>query len=478
MNIQTKIHDKFSIEFKMGFANRESADTNNFAVNVWIFTPNNLDINANTFDKNRFYQNVKSNIRLITPNFSLIDLANSHSLPWQNLHAALSNTHSNDMKSNYVFHIKMFAAIFKNALRHEVDDIQSIPEIEEKEKRLKELHTNLQTILHQYRNIQLHTAEKNPDIASVLKFGDEYMSHIVDVQISKSIFQNWKAAPTYTQALSTFLIQERKYKSECKYSHISTENPDQNSHLISRHNLLKKYIESALYLKVNKTPDNLILQQISLSTAAGIALIVSTLISLPFKKYLSHYPIIIFAIVVLAYMCKDIVKELMRKRFSKKIRGRFYDNKNLLNFKGEEIGCIKEVFNHISNEKVPSEVLAIRNRSELEIDNNTLEERTLLYRKQVEIKTSALHHKFSYKYSGIYDIIRIHFQDFTHKMDDPIIELHTIDEKGNKITIPTLRTYTFYIVLQYIQDKNSEFCGYQILATRDGILSCKKLSIL
>jgi hypothetical protein len=215
-----------------------------------------------------------------------------------------------------------------------------------------------------------------------------------------------------------------------------------------------------------------------LSTAAGIALIVSTLISLPFEKFLSHYPIIIFAIVVLAYMCKDIVKELMRKRFSKRIRGRFYDNKNILNFKGEEIGCIKEVFNHISDEKVPTEVLAIRNRSELEIDNNTLEERTLLYRKQVEIKTSSLHHKFSYKYSGIYDIIRIHFQDFTHKMDDPIVELQTIDEQGNKRSIQTLRTYTFHIVLQYIQGEKSEYCGYQILATRDGILSCKKLPIV
>lgn len=478
MNIQTKIHDKFSIEFKMGFTNRESADTNNFAVNVWIFTPNNLDINANTFDKNRFYQSVKSNIRLITPNFSLSDLANNNSLPWQNLHSALSNAPSKEKKINYLFHIKMFAAIFKNAIRHEVDDIQLISETEEKKKRLEKLHTNLQTILYQYRNIQRHFAEKNQDIASVLQFGDEYMSHIVDVQISRAIFQNQQAVPTSTQKLSTFLIQERKYKSECKYSHISTENPTQNSLLISRHSLLKKYIESALYLKVNKTPDNLILQQISLSTAAGIALIVSTLISLPFEKFLSHYPIIIFAIVVLAYMCKDIVKELMRKRFSKRIRGRFYDNKNILNFKGEEIGCIKEVFNHISDEKVPTEVLAIRNRSELEIDNNSLEERTLLYRKQVEIKTSSLHHKFSYKYSGIYDIIRIHFQDFTHKMDDPIVELQTIDEQGNKVSIQTLRTYTFHIVLQYVQEEKSDYCGYQILATRDGILSCKKLPIL
>lgn len=137
MNIQTKIHDKFSIEFKMGFTNRESSDTNNFVVNVWIFTPNNLDINDNTFDKNRFYQNIKSNIRLITPNFSLTDLANSNSLPWQNLHSALSNTHSKDKKINYVFHIKMFAAIFKNSLRHEVDNIQLISETEEKKNVLK-----------------------------------------------------------------------------------------------------------------------------------------------------------------------------------------------------------------------------------------------------------------------------------------------------------------------------------------------------
>lgn len=478
MNIQTKIHDKFSIEFKMGFANRETTAPAPFTVNVWIFTPNSLDINANTFDKNRFYQNVKSNVRLITPTFTLQQLAQKDCLPMQNLAESIGNTTSKDGNEHYEFQVKMFAAIFKNALRHEVDDIQQISDDTEKEERLRELNEQLRKVISQYRNTQSLIQQENSAFLDIFHYGDEYLSHIVEVQVSRIILQNQKPFSDNVQNLSELLIQERRYKSECNYSHLSTENSEGNIRLISRHGLLKKYIESALYLKVNKAPDNVVMQQISLSTAAGIALIVSTLISFPFQKYLSNYPILIFAILIFAYMCKDIVKELMRKRFTKQLKGKYYDNKSSLKFKGEDIGWIKEVFNHVSDEKIPAEVLAARNRSGLERDNTILEERAILYRKQVHINAAPLQDRFSYRYAGIYDIIRIHIQDFTHKMDDPIVTLRTVNEESKEVIINTLRSYTFHIVLEYKQEEKSEYRTYRIRATRDGILDCEEISTI
>ena len=48
IDIQTKIHDKFAIEFKVGFSGREDVKDEHFDVNTWIFVPNGLDINKNT----------------------------------------------------------------------------------------------------------------------------------------------------------------------------------------------------------------------------------------------------------------------------------------------------------------------------------------------------------------------------------------------------------------------------------------------
>ena len=67
IDILTKIHDRFSIEFKMGFRTRPRQRSGDFSVYMWIFVPNSLDINPSTYPKSKFYRDVKSNVRLITP---------------------------------------------------------------------------------------------------------------------------------------------------------------------------------------------------------------------------------------------------------------------------------------------------------------------------------------------------------------------------------------------------------------------------
>ena len=91
IEIQTKIHDKFSVEFKVGFSGREDAKMDYFDVNSWIFIPNGLYINKNTYSKDRFYTDMKSNIRLITPSFSLRQMVEGDGAPIQHVINSLDN---------------------------------------------------------------------------------------------------------------------------------------------------------------------------------------------------------------------------------------------------------------------------------------------------------------------------------------------------------------------------------------------------
>ncbi len=70
IDIKAKIHDKFSVEFKVGFV-ADGERGNDFAINTWIFLPNSLDINPATYGSEDFYRDVKSNVRFITPIFPL-----------------------------------------------------------------------------------------------------------------------------------------------------------------------------------------------------------------------------------------------------------------------------------------------------------------------------------------------------------------------------------------------------------------------
>lgn len=92
IEIQAKIHDKFSIEFKVGFITRKRLAISDFVMNTWIFVPHSLDINPMTYDKTRFYRDIKSNVRLITPVYLLRDLATTDTLPFQELEKHFDNS--------------------------------------------------------------------------------------------------------------------------------------------------------------------------------------------------------------------------------------------------------------------------------------------------------------------------------------------------------------------------------------------------
>ena len=83
IDLSTKIHDKFTLEFKVGFNTEQATKPmkyRDYVMNTWIFVPNSLDINAAKYSKDDFYRDLKSGVRLITPSYELHELANNDEL--------------------------------------------------------------------------------------------------------------------------------------------------------------------------------------------------------------------------------------------------------------------------------------------------------------------------------------------------------------------------------------------------------------
>ena len=479
INIGTKIHDKFSIEFKVGFSGSERDEADNFCVNTWIFVPYSLDINSSTYSKEQFYHDVKSNIRLITPAYPLSALCNESSDPFCHLLQSIQQLRTNNVperQTECAFQIRMFAAIFKSSLREETKRLLRMAEPSAFQTACNAYIDNIHSILQLYRDCE-KPADK--ECGQVIAYADEYMSHLTDMQVTKVLLhaeQDFGVSDdTLCKTLSEFLLTERNYKAAHGYSHLSIDEPKENQELVHRHSLLKKNIESALYLKVDTTADGAAAKQISFGMAAGIAMIISTLIALPFQKYLGNYPVLIFIILVIAYMFKDRIKELVRNQFAHRLKHKYFDHKTTINCKGKKIGWLKEGVDFISDNQVPDKVYQLRNRSGLETDNTLLGEKTILYRKQVHIQGEKLQHN-TYTFAGIHDILRMHVQLFTQKMDDSRISLDSIDSKGKIQKINTLRIYPFHIVLQFEHNEQTEYRCFRIIATREGILSIEQIN--
>lgn len=480
IEIQTKIHDKFSIEFKVGFSGSEGVKVNHFDVNSWIFIPNSLDINKSTYSSDRFYADMKSNVRLLTPTFTLKQMVEGDDAPLRHVKKALDNALSEPSEEHaheLEFQLKLFGSIFKSSIRNESAEMIRFPGRPDFHERCLSYSEDTRKVLRDYRMLGASVSATNEELTAKFSFADEFMSHQLEIRTMKIIkaMQNTNQSVTGEafNVLADLLADEKAYKAEKGYSHAIIGDDDNNRRLLRRHSLLKKYIESALFLKADTTQDGKAVKQISFSLAAGLAMMVYLLVTMPFQKYLGNYPSLIFFILILFYILKDRIKELTRWLFAYQLKDKYYDNKTVINIKDRKIGWIKEGMDFITDEKVPYEVLRLRDRNTLEADNRLLEERIILYRKRVEIDNEVLRNQYDYEFKGINDIIRYHINYLTKKMDNPAHHLDCLDEQRQVKTITADRVYILHFVMQFKWEDQVEYKVFRVVANRNGILEIK-----
>lgn len=477
IQVQTSIHDRFSVEFKINFTNREQRNQL-FKMNSWLFVPSSLDINASTYSKEQFYRDVKSNVRLKTPQFSLQQLADAEAPTVRYLSAAEQKYFSAPTATclqDLEFHVKMYVAIYKSALRDETKALQKALQFNPNS--WKAHLAAMRKIVRHYRQVMRKNDGNSSDMTLIFQYGDEYMSHLTELYAMRLLrFSSTMSADEVEeirQDIKTLIVEEHQYKIDHEYAHFSAGNIIESRDMFQHQHLLKKYIESALYLKTDSQPDGAAAQEITFSFAAGLAMLVSMLIALPFQKYLGQYPVLIFIILVVAYMFKDRIKEFARRRFAHRLKSRFFDIKNKIFFRGKEVVHIKEGVDFIDDKKTPDEVLQARGRSDLE--NRIPLEQIILYRKQVEIDNESLGQRYEYRYDGINDITRLHLQQFSWKMDDPETNVAMLDGNGEIQTMKVPRIYNLHFVLQCMAGDMMEYHCFKLLMSCDGILECTEI---
>lgn len=480
IQVKTSIHDRFSVEFKINFSGREQQHRL-FKMNSWLFVPSSLNINASTYSKEQFYRDVKSNVRLKTPQFTLQQLAEIDVLPLRHLGTSvkkLIDAPSTEGLQDLEFHIKMYVAIYKSALRDETKALQAAGVSGFNADTWKAHLSAIRKIVSHYREVMRKSTEIISDTALIFQYGDEYMSHLAELYAMRlmrsSASMSVEGIENIRQDIKALIEEEHQYKIAQGYACFLLENVDESRDMFLHQNILKKYIESALYLKSDSEPDGAAAKELTLSFAAGLAMLVSLLIALPFQKYLGEYPALIFVILIVAYMFKDRIKEYARNRFAHRLKSRFFDMKNKVQYRRKEVVHIKEGMDFIDDSKTPEEVRKARNRSDLE--NRIPPEQIILYRKQVEINNEMLSRQYEYRYDGINDITRLHLQHFTAKMDDPETNVAMLDGRGDVQYISVPRVYNLHIVLQCVAGGIIEYHCFRLMMSRNGIMECVEIT--
>lgn len=469
----------FSVEFKTGFyTSQKQKDINEFKINTWIFVPNGLDINRVTYKKEQFYTDLKSNVRLITPIYTLTEILTADRGPFPRLEKAmksLQELQNEDNAETFTYHTKMLLCILKSAIREETDRISKLKDEEQFIKHVKLLTEQITEINARYRSLRdilLNDENFTEEQKEYFLFGDEYLSSITE-EGAFNLMRKRKRKPSFDNLkviLSPLLRQETANKEKMNYSIPVEGDEEHNSLILIKRSLLKKFIESDLYLQRIKKVDGAFAREFYYSLAAGLAMIFATIVSFVATQRFGNFTSALFYILVISYIFKDRIKEIARFYFSAKLDKKYFDRKWDVSIRKRKIGCIKEGFDFIQEDKVPAEILDLRNKTPLvKAENKVYDEKVILYRKRVELSKKDLATYKEYRLSGINDIIRLNLTSFIRQMDNPTIPIYLPDEQTGFKTIQGNRVYALYFVLECKSENDSYYKKYRLLFNRNGI---------
>lgn len=487
ISIQAKKHDNYSVEFKFGFNCNEGIESDEFAVNAWIFVPNSLGVNAENYGKKQFYRDVKSNVRLITPIYLLHEIAQDDSLPLTSLRNAMERlikSQTSVETDSYEYHLKMFAAIFKSSIRNHSLHIRSASSIGMDDYLVDDYVESAGAVLDKFRMIyRIIDVPTIPEkIRAYFRLCDEFMSHVVAVQTIRIIkyIDTLPSGPDQPDtsrargALASLVRKEQQYKNSRGYG-VVTDDAQHNRKLVYHRGMLKKFIESELYIRLDKKRDGVAVEQIYYSIAAGVAMIFATAVAWLTQTRFGNITWPLFVALVVSYMLKDRIKELMRYYFAHKLGNKYYDNKATITIGKKRVGEMKEGFDFISPDKLPSEVKNLREASaSIDEEANICEEKVMLYRKRLSLDKEALSSNDDYPMRGINEIMRLHLTRFSQKMDNPEVPIDTLCQDGSIKTVLVDKVYYINVIFSFMNGAGSEYCHYKVAMTRDGVLSVER----
>ena len=485
ITIQAKKHDEFSVEFKFGFNCKEDGVRDDFSVNAWMFVPNSLDINPENYGKKQFYRDLKSNVRLITPVYLMSDIAKEDSLPLKSLKSALEKVVNNPQQADmdaYEYHLKMFAAIFKSALRDFAGHLSSVPCLESAAYLVDGYVSSTNQVLHNFRSLYqiIDVPTVSEKTRSLFRLCDEFMGHVVELRTMRIIkvldsSSDSKALEEIRSKFVGLILDQKKYMSTKGYGRIGKDQQS-NRQLVYHRGMLKKFVESELYIRLDKKKDGVAVEQIYYSIAAGLAMIFATAVAWITQVKYGNITWPLFIVLVVSYMLKDRIKDLLRYYFAHKLGNKYYDKKASVTIGKNKVGDIREGFDFISFSRIPDNVKKLRGRaSSVEDESHIFEEKILLYRKHITIDDVALAENAEYPMRGINDIMRLHLTRFTHKMDNPEVPIDSMDDVGDIFTVSVQKIYYVNIIFQLQHDGEVEHHHFRIVMTKNGVLSVEEI---
>ncbi len=480
------LRDKWQIELKSEFAPLSDKLTNTFTQEFYLFIPNSLHINEETYSKEQFYLDRTLLIRYKTPEFSLHELCdpqNSYS-PLTKLHHLLKCEKTFEIFSKIEDELKLLGNIFRSAVREDVKAIinnaRSNLSIEENTQKLCQDIESFRKDFILRENAFLNDWNVE-HINHCFFYIDEFISTSINYYLTGLLSEIRIRLPDVskqtTDPVCLILETERQHrKKHLQEPSITDEDSISNEYILYRNSLLNKYILDTLLLKTSGGTIKNRFRNLIGSLSAGIAMLFFFVLYVFQGQVFIINSLPFILLTVILYILKDRIKEWLKASSYKQFSRWFYDySTDILSADDStRLGKLNESISFINEDEISEDIEQIRNRE----FHNVLEkikrpEQVIYYKKELTIYNKKV--KEDSRKQAINLIFRFNINRFLNKADNPTHDYLKIDPESFKFIrakLPKVYHINIILKLSYF-DKNRrqvvELKKFRLVIDKNGI---------
>jgi hypothetical protein len=466
-----EVHDQKQFEIKLEYQPSGADNETRYLVEMFLFLPNSLNIDAETYPRAYFYADIHNYVRFTTPVMSLEDLLAVEGSPLVRLEAWLRTGMATE--AEVVYQAKLLCCIFRGALRRFVKlvDGRCEPpvaaglgeaEYADLQRLILQSQASTAKVLERFRAWTKATGglRLQEKTRASLRLVDEYMSLTVEQYFRKAVTE-MDALPrsgVYIEprkALMAAVILEETYRKENQLRSVLSPTGD-NEEYMHRIGFLKKFCMNILFLSARRKQKRQGWEEVLFAIAAGLAMAFATAVLFWAQDRFTQASLNFFLIAVVGYMVKDRIKEGLRRIFSKFASMHLFDRMAEIvdPVTKKCLGTLEERVDYGRAVKVPPEIAALRCVDDfVTVSQGELAETVIRYQKEIVLDAELLP-KADRRLTGVTDIIRFNVERFLRDMDDPELALEYVDLEDFSVgRVKAAKSYQVDLAFRFTTDE-------------------------
>jgi len=487
MQVEIKKHGEKHLEIKSNFP-ITNKDKDSLTLDFWLFLPGSLGINRQSYGASGFFPDIKQLTRFSPPRIPLDKIINpEYELsPLTRIINIIDNAGlQKDVSSKHIiYEMRSLANIYSS----EANDFLSLNfspgfrnQFTQIEPGIRKRFEDITFFLDKWRS--LYSSFLNPNITDKLREAYRWTDESISLTTEETLFLMHERLSSFRKPLPLIdSIRERMnseiaYRKSINVLYLQSDSPQEDiEHRIYRQSILKKWTQSVLYLTKELSGSGKRWEHILAGFAAAVAMTIGVSATIIDQIIFPDDRIPWAVIIILTYIFRDRIKEILRKGLTKSLRRVISDELVYLVDQAtcRKIGKVKSQVLFLKRSKTPLEIQHLRYSRNNPFRNLLPEEDVIYFRRDFSINNKSLRENHS-RLENLTDIFRFNLERILKEMDSPEKTIPSFAFSPPK-KISGKRIYHLYLITGLSESDSEQRQLYRLNVSRNGIEKIELIS--